>query len=644
MTSPDPSSAVESLLRTVDNIERRHHPLLECEYLNELTDFLIEMIELFRHRISLPMEVDMAFERCRIAVSPHLSQKMAVEFTVNFVETRSKIRITAYRKALALSLKRRSALLSQGHAAVDADAEGGSGRPPNTPGGPVVSDTAGDIDALDKAIASYRDMISRLRRDVSYSRKAEKWPAVHEAFINTPVAERGGFIEDMLRRRTGQSLSLVDARDSLPPQSTPGPSQVGVRGLSLSQSTPGPSLVGAPDPSPSQSASDPSRVGVRDPSSPQSLTEHPQVGVRNVSLLQTSSRPPPANIVLLPEPLLHVSSPVTGNVATPLPPPPSEPAADVSLRPRHSKRKSLAKADNSEVASEGPAKKYRKVIGGGAEASNAKDDAILTFDGKCDQCVKNNKECHRIPSESLRCRVCSVRPYKCTYGGVNVFGEVKIGKRTVACYNGEGFSFALRLNDDERLDAEQRVSQVLTDWTPPRHVDAALLAEKLKSFKPSYAAKTPFRVIKHKYGTQPQREVQEPEQVMSALPGIFASHGNDTAILPWILPPPPGVNSPFSIELRRHPLNSTQPSRDSSDCPVLDADDIQRVALLRAQHNILLMSYASLGAMMTMLEEKETALTGLPYGHYHCEHIPAPYHTTVPTRAADRKQNRRKRG
>ncbi|KAI0668577.1 hypothetical protein C8Q78DRAFT_1081431 [Trametes maxima] len=108
------------------------------------------------------------------------------------------------------------------------------------------------------------------------------------------------------------------------------------------------------------------------------------------------------------------------------------------------------------------------------------------------------------------------------------------GKRTVTCYNSEGFLFALRLNDDERLDAEQHVSQVLATWTPPQHVNTALLADKLMSFKPTYAAKTPFRAITHKHAQQQHRGSQDllPEQIISALRAMPASRGDDIAGLP----------------------------------------------------------------------------------------------------------------
>ncbi|KAI0634072.1 hypothetical protein C8Q77DRAFT_1156927 [Trametes polyzona] len=121
---------------------------------------------------------------------------------------------------------------------------------------------------------------------------------------------------------------------------------------------------------------------------------------------------------------------------------------------------------------------------GGSDVGHGK--IVVRWPGQCDICESKGKEhqCKHSP-QNLRCDSCmGSRPSPCTYNGINVYGELKAGRKVIAFFNGEGFSFPIIQSSKDREEAERRLREIVTHWREPVEVHHDNIMARIKRFEP----------------------------------------------------------------------------------------------------------------------------------------------------------------
>ncbi|KAI0359241.1 hypothetical protein OH77DRAFT_1586868 [Trametes cingulata] len=284
------------------------------------------------------------------------------------------------------------------------------------------------------------------------------------------------------------------------------------------------------------------------------------------------------------------------------------------------------------------------------EAQSDEGEKILvTWPQPCDRCKKLGKQCTRGQERILRCTECgSPRLLQCLYNGINAYGEVKEGKKTLAQFNGIGFSFPTRLSATERTIAERRVRDIVKDWRAPLWVNEAGLVDKLKHFNPAHAAITDFRhppenevdprasvakaaeaaVTRQRAARDRDTVDASPVDSISTTPGLIASSSRAEAVAE----PPEGSrpNPSPQASLLDHPIPAVPLSRSSFtralSQPITSVASHaitfsptprdQIVAQIRARYNALYAERVVIGRQLAGLRREEEEQTGRPFGTY----------------------------
>ncbi|KAI0359118.1 hypothetical protein OH77DRAFT_1509799 [Trametes cingulata] len=265
------------------------------------------------------------------------------------------------------------------------------------------------------------------------------------------------------------------------------------------------------------------------------------------------------------------------------------------------------------------------------------DKILVTWPQPCDRCKKLGKQCTRGQERILRCTECgSPRLLQCLYNGVNAYGEVKDGKKTLAQFNGLGFSFHVRLSQAERTIAEQRVRDIIRDWRAPLWVNQTGLVEKLKHFNPSHAAITDFR---HPPDNQDSARALTPRPAEASVTRKRAAREHDAANAPAAesvpatshgMPREEHRESTPQAALPDKPVSAPSPSK-SSTTPML-SDPVTPsashayivsptpqdhvVAQIRARYNALYADHVVIGRQLANLRHEEEEQTGQSFGTY----------------------------
>ncbi|OJT10119.1 hypothetical protein TRAPUB_13390 [Trametes pubescens] len=301
-----------------------------------------------------------------------------------------------------------------------------------------------------------------------------------------------------------------------------------------------------------------------------------------------------------------------------------------------------------------------------------KDDETqfaVIWPGACDRCDRLNIECAPADTKVPRCSNCNPQVQQCLFNGMNVNGEVKVGRKVLGLYNGKGISFPTHFTKSERKDAEGLVRKILANWRAPLSVYQPALTAKLKNYDPAQPAITVFlhpatEVVPASLSTTAARDVvhgkrsafeadeDPPTLPISDVPSQRPLAGS-TRVASKIRmelraaseAPAPPSSSQTAADMSGITTRSASPLPQGSSAPApstaassvagsssftVPARD-RLVAALRLRYNQMLAEYTMINLQLTMLREEEQKLTGLPFGEYVSDssstgmHIEQPY-------------------